>query len=103
MLCIQLVWVIIKVNSNTLTILANAIWIILHLVCSYKRCYENSAVNCNKVTTYCASLHINLQDVSNGFAFLSLIKYSVLKTTEEFKSLNRANGVALGLGGLALQ
>ena len=30
---IQLVWVIIAVNSNTLTILTNVIWIILHLIC----------------------------------------------------------------------
>ena len=30
---------------------------------------------------------------NNGFAFLSLIKYSVFITTDEFKLLNRANGV----------
>ena len=33
MFCIQLVWVIIAVNSNTLTILANVIWIIPYLMC----------------------------------------------------------------------
>ena len=41
----------------------------------------------------CASLHLNLQDLSNDFAFLSLIKYPIFITTDEFKLLNRANGV----------
>ena len=55
-----------------------------------------SVLNHNNVRTWCGNLHLNLQDLSNGFAFLSLIKYSIFITNDEFKLLNRANGVALG-------
>ena len=62
----------------------------------YEHYYANSVLNRNNVGTYCASLHSNLQDLSNGFAFLSLIKHSIFITTDKFKLLNRANEVALG-------
>ena len=62
----------------------------------YKSCYANSVLNRYNVRTLCASLHLNLQDLSNGFAFFCLIKYSIFITTDEFKLLDRANGVALG-------
>ena len=52
-----------------------------------------SVLNRNNVRTWCANFHLNLQDLSNGFAVLS---YSIFKTTDEFKLLNRANGSALG-------
>ena len=44
----------------------------------------------------CKLVSLNLQDLSSGVAFLSLIKYSIFITPDEFKLLNRANGVALG-------
>ena len=46
-----------------------------------------SVLNRNNVCTQCASLHLSLQDLSNGFAFLTLIKYSIFLTTDEFKLL----------------
>ena len=46
-----------------------------------------------------ANLHLNLQVLSNGFAFLS---YSIFITADEFKLLNRANGLALGSLALGL-
>ena len=56
-----------------------------------------SVLNRNNVRTLCANLHPNIQNLSNGFAFLS---YSIYIATDEFKLLNRANGSAIG--GLAL-
>ena len=53
-----------------------------------------SVSNLNNVRAKCASLHLNIQDLSSGFAFLSLIKYYIFITTDEIKLLNRANGVA---------
>ena len=52
-----------------------------------------SVLNLNNISIWCDNLHLNLQDLSNGFAFLFS---SIFITTDEFKLLNRANGLALG-------
>ena len=76
MFCIQLVCIIIAVNSKTLTILVNVIWIIVHtstlyFTCTlsvYKCCYEN----CYQYNYILCKL---LCKPSRCFQFLSLIRY----------------------------
>ena len=63
MFCIQLVWVIIAVNSNTLATLSLLMSSGSYLTLSvYKRYYAKSVLNRTLVRTHCSGLHLKLQD-----------------------------------------